>query len=212
MGIVGRIDLQKLGMKNLVSLIVVGTVFLVAANPAFADRSITFEKVVDIDKNTLQESLTDLNSLPKIFPKNVKSVESQTTDEKNSAKVTFGLNGLSINSEIEVTELQNRNILEIVSGDLKGTRLTTVLQETWGFDGTPNQGTVVKMKMILQTSGLLSLVGLASDDDINYSLDKSLIDIVSYVKSSEKVSKQDNENSDDSKEEPKQKTTKRKRR
>ena len=197
------------GITNLGIVFVFSIILFVATNPAFADRSVTFEKIVDVNKNAFQESITDLKNLPKIFPNNVESVESLRDGENAAAMVVFGLNGFSINSEVEVTKEQEKNILQVVSGGLKGTKLTTTLQETWGFDGTPNQGTVVKINMILQTSGFLSLIGLASDDSITYSLDRSLVDIVSYVKSSE-VSQQDEQKSDEK--EPKPKFTKRKHR
>ena len=185
---IGRINRKKHSriFSNIlgVTLVLFLVVFL---QPAFAERQFSFEKVVDINKNTLQNSLTDLDSLQKIFPQNVKSVESKfETEEKSYAKMTIGLGGFSINSDIELTNHpDSKHTIEIISGDLRGTKLITALTETWGFDGVPNQGTVVEIDMTLHTSGYLSLIGLAPDDAIIYSLDRSLLDIVSYAKSYE---------------------------
>lgn len=162
---------------------------LVLSQPVFADRQFSFEKVVDINKDSLQKSLTDLDSLQKIFPQHVKSVESKFGDnEKSYAKMTLGFGGFAIDSDIELTNhSDSTHTIEIISGDLKGTKMTTAFTETWGYDGVPNQGTVVEIDMSLQTSGYLSLIGLAPDDAIIYSLDRSLLDIVSYAKSREGI-------------------------
>lgn len=158
---------------------------MVLYQPVFAEREFSFEKTVDINKNTFQNSLTDLDSLKKIFPQNIKSVETKLeNNEKSYAKMTFGFGGFSIDSDIELTNHENStHIIEITSGGLSGTKLTANLTETWSYDGKPNQGTIVEIDMTLQTSGFLSLIGLAPDDAIIYSLDKSILDIVSYTKS-----------------------------
>ncbi len=151
------------------------------SQPISAERSFYFEKVLDINKKSFQDSLTNLNNLPKIFPENIKSVE-QLSNEK--AKMILGVGGFSINSEVELTNKPNSvHTMKIISGDLEGTKITTALKETWSFDGTPNEGTIIEIDMILQTSGFISLIGLASDETILYSLDRSLLNIVSYVKS-----------------------------
>ncbi|MBI3622736.1 hypothetical protein HY212_01475 [Candidatus Pacearchaeota archaeon] len=33
-------------------------------------------------------------------------------------------------------------MVEVTSGDLKGSKITTILQKTWGFDGTSDGGTI----------------------------------------------------------------------
>lgn len=157
--------------------------------PISAERSFYFEKVLDINKKSFQDSLTNLNNLPKIFPENIKSVElSSNENEITKAKMILGVGGFSINSEVELTNEPNSvHTMKIISGDLEGTKITTALKETWAYDGTPNEGTIIEIDMILQTSGFISLIGLASDETVLYSLDKFLLDIVSYVKSNNGV-------------------------
>ena len=163
--------------------------------PANAERTFYFEKVIDINKKSFEDSLINPNNLQKIFPENVKLVKSETNEnEKTIAKMELGFSGFSINSEVELTNLpDSKHTMEIISGDLEGTKITTALKETWSYDGTPNEGTKVEIDMVLQTSGYLSLIGLAPDDAILYSLDKSLVDIVSYVKSKNGDSYNENE-------------------
>jgi hypothetical protein len=156
--------------------------------PISAERSFYFEKVLDINKKSFQDSLTNLNNLPKIFPENIKSVKPSSDENENKAKMTLGVGGFSINSEVELAKETNSvHTMKIISGDLEGTKITTSLKETWSYDGIPNEGTIIEIDMILQTSGFLSLIGLASDETILYSLDKSLLDVVSYVKSKNDV-------------------------
>ena len=160
---------------------------LIILNPTqfvFAERNFSLEKIVDINKETLEESLTDLNAFPKIFPENVKSVKLIQNDEKTIAEMVLGFSGFSINSQVEVNDHpDSRHTIEVISRDLRGTKLTTSLTKTWSYSGVPDEGTIVEMDMTLKTSGFLALAGLAPDETIVYSLDRSLVDIVSYIKS-----------------------------
>lgn len=150
----------------------------------FAERNFSLEKIVDINKDVLEDSLTDLNAFPKIFPENVKSVKLVQDNEKTIAEMVLGFSGFSIKSQVEVKNQPNsKHTIEVISGDLRGTKLVTSLTKTWSYSGVPDEGTIVEMDMTLKTSGFLALVALATDDTIVYSLDRSLVDIVSYIKS-----------------------------
>ncbi len=165
--------------------VLIGTIGLFAilsidfSTPAFAERHLIFEKVIDINKNELEKSVTNLENLPKIFPDNIKSVKPYND---KSAQIVFGIGAFFVPSDVELTKGTDQNIVKITSGDLKDTHIVITTQETWGYDGTPKQGTIVNIEMNLQTSGFFALAGLASDDNLRYSFDKSLVDIVSYVK------------------------------
>jgi hypothetical protein len=157
------------------------------STPSFAERYFSFEKVVDINKGDLEKSVTNLENLPNIFPDNVRSVKPYSD---KSAQIVFGIGAFSATSDVKITKELERNIVKIISGDLKDTHLVITTQETWGFDGTPNQGTIVNIDMVLQTSGFLALAGFVSDEAIIYSIDKSLLDLESFVK---KPAKQPNQ-------------------
>jgi len=175
---------SKLFSLFTISILILGFIVFFDTQEAAAARQLVLEKVVDVNKNALQETLVDPSNLKDIFPDYIKSVEStKVQDNKNLAKLVLGLNGFNVNSEVEYTKLPNENhIVEVITGDLRGTKLTTTLKETWGFDGTPNQGTIVNIKMTLQYSGILSFLGLLSNEAFLYSLDYSLGNIVSYTK------------------------------
>ena len=62
------------------------------AENAYAESHIELEKVVDVNKETFENYITDLKNLPKIFPNYVKSVDTTNSNEnKNLAKIVFGL-------------------------------------------------------------------------------------------------------------------------
>ena len=160
----------------LIFAIVISIIFL---QPAFAETNLQFTKILDIDKESLQTVMADLNNFPKIFPDFIKSVESS----KNGAKMVIEINGFHVYPQIEYyDQTENSHVLKVVSGDLKGTKLTTKLVETWGFNGEKNQGTIVNVDMNLQFSGFSSFLGVVSDDVLKYSVDRFLLDTVSYAK------------------------------
>ena len=160
----------------LIFAMVISIIFL---QPAFAEKNLQFTKILDIDKESLQTVMADLNNFPKIFPDFIKSVESS----KNGAKMVIEINGFHVYPQIEYyDQTENSHVLKVVSGDLKGTKLTTKLVETWGFNGEKNQGTIVNVDMNLQFSGFSSFLGVVSDDVLKYSVDRFLLDTVSYAK------------------------------
>ena len=188
--------LQDGTQRMLFSIIVLLIIFTTIQQTVFAERSIQFEKVLDIQKENLQEILLDLNNLPKIFPNNIKSIESvENQNGRALAKTVLTLNGFDFSSNVLYTKkTAEKHIMEIISGDLKGTKLDVTLKETWGFDGTPNAGTIVNIRMNLQFSGLASLLGFISDESLTYVLDKFLIDVVSDVNASSEKNLQQNQN------------------
>ena len=167
-------------------LILISTFALLQFNlnfVAFAEREIIFEKTVNVKQEYLIQTLSDLKKYPKILPNNINSV--QLIDGKeNQALMNVGLEGINFDVKTKYTVLPDGNhFIEVLEGDLKGTKLTTSLERTWGFDGTKEGGTIVKMKLSLEISGALSLVTLfASDETILFALDSSLIKFVNHAK------------------------------
>ena len=141
----------------------------------FAEKNIEYSKVLDVEKKSLVLLFEDLNNLSRIYPDIFKSVDFNKND--NIAKITINLNGFSIHPEIKyIDSIDDSYKFEIISGDLKGTKIATNLQETWGFDGKPNGGTIVDLKMTLQFSGLAYLLGtISNDDSLLYSIDRFLV-------------------------------------
>jgi ribosome-associated toxin RatA of RatAB toxin-antitoxin module len=130
--------------------------FLIISQSAYAEKDLSLKKTVDANSETLLETLSNVQNYPQIFPEYIKSVELTGT---NTAKFNVGSNAIFF--DVETKYMQNSDgsyVVEVTSGDLKGSRVVTTLQKTWGFDGTPDGGTIVNMDMILQTSGMLSLL------------------------------------------------------
>ncbi|MGI0023079.1 MAG: hypothetical protein ACRD9Q_09495 [Nitrososphaeraceae archaeon] len=151
----------------------------VVTQPAFADRFITYEDKVDMKKETLAKALTDFQDYPKIFPQYIKSVK-LIDSQKHLAemKVTFPF---SSDWQIRYNTLSDgKYIIEVISGDLKGTKMTTDLKEIPGFDGTPNGGTKVTMDLALQLPWFYSI--FVSDDSIRSGLDLGLHKFENYAK------------------------------
>jgi hypothetical protein len=167
--------------------------FFIISQSAYADKELKLEKTVDVKSQVLLETLSDLKSYPQIFPQYIKSVE---LTGQNSAKFNVGSNGIFFDVQTQYSKFPDGSYLvEVTSGDLKGSKITTKLQETWGFDGTPNGGTKINMEISLQTSGILSLLAPSIPDRAVLSnLDTGLDKFAAYAKSkSEKQSMLKNE-------------------
>ena len=123
-------------MTIFVSLSLVLMSNIIVIQPVFADRNIMYEDKVNVKKETLETTLIDLNDYPKIFPEYIKSVQvidSQKHLAKMKVKFPF-----SSDWQIKYNTLSDgKYIIEVISGDLKGTKMTTVLKKIPGFDGTP---------------------------------------------------------------------------
>lgn len=130
----------------------------------------------------LLETLSNIQNYPQIFPEYIKSVELTGTD---TAKLNVGSNGIFFDVQTQYTQNPDGSyVVEVISGDLKGSKIITTLQKTWGFDGTPDGGTTVNMDMVLQTSGMLSLLAPSIPDQaILSNLDSGLDKFASYAKS-----------------------------
>ncbi len=156
--------------------------FFIISQSAYAEKDLSLKKTVDVKSQVLLETLSNLQSYPQIFPEYIKSVELMGD---KSAKFNVGSNGIFFDVQTQYTQYPGGNyVVEVTSGDLKGSRIITTLQKTWGFDGTPDGGTVVNMEVLLQTSGMLSLLApFIPDQTILSNLDTGLDKFATYAKS-----------------------------
>jgi len=174
------------------ALIGIFSVILIANSQlAFADRNINYEKTLDIDKESLETVFEDPKILPKIFPDFVKAVESNTNDKNMVAKIELNLNGFHFYPKVQYSKpFDGTHLIQVISGDLRGTKINTSFEKTWSFDGTPNQGTIVNMQLDLHQSGLSSILGIISDQAMLYSVDRFLVETVNYVNSDNLIDSQ----------------------
>src|SRR5947209_19485045 len=108
--------------------------FIMISQSAYADKELNLKKTVDVKSQVLLGTLSDLQSYPQIFPEYIKSVE---LTGKNSAKFNVGSNGIFFDVQTQYVQFPDgRYMVEVTSGDLKGSKIITSLQKTWGFDGT----------------------------------------------------------------------------
>ena len=122
--------------------------------------------------------------LPKIFPDFVKAVESNNNDKNSVAKIELNLHGFSFYPLVQYSKPSDgTHSIQVISGDLRGTKINPRLEKTWSFDGIPNKGTILNMQLDLHQSGLSSFLGIIPDNAVLYSVDRFLVDTVSYVNS-----------------------------
>lgn len=155
---------------------------LILGNSALAEEHTSFQKILNVEKSILQDTLVDVTNYEKIFPDFIKAVNVLESTEKTALaefSMGFGVIPLQVSVEHNIVS-ENTHELNVVSGDLKGTKVTTTLKKTWGFDGIPGKATVVDIDMSLQVSGFLALVGIIDERLVHYALDSSLLSLEQY--------------------------------
>ena len=170
---------SQLALVGLFSVILIANIEL-----ASAERYLNYEKTLDIDKEALETVFGDPKILPKIFPDFVKAVESNTNDDNMIAKIKLNLHGFSFYPKVQYSNpYDGTHTIQVISGDMRGTKINTSFEKTWSFDGRPNKGTIVNMQLELHQSGLSSVLGIISDQAMLYSVDRFLVGTVNYVNS-----------------------------
>lgn len=150
--------------------------------PAYADRTIEITKKVDVRKDLFEKTLTDLTSYKKIFPSLIKDVKINPSN-KNQAKFVIEAQGTREADIKSTVKPDGAFVIEILSGDLKGSKITTTLKETFGFDGSQNGGTVVKTKLSLETSFLVSVaLSFVKDSEIQTGVGDGFYELGQYIK------------------------------
>lgn len=140
---------------------------------SYADRTITLQKVSDVSEESLLNTILDVSEYPQIFPDNVKHVRVLDNNTK-LVEMDAGINGMFFDTKaICKTDRNGNYTIEIISGDLKGTTMTTMIERTWGFHGQKDGGTIVNIALNLKTSGFLSWM-------INFIPDSSVSDVLGY--------------------------------
>ena len=155
---------------------------LLSASPAFAEHHTTFSKVLDVQKASLQNTMSDVRNYERVFPDYVKSVDIiQASEKKALADVSMGFGFIPINVQVQHNTINDDiSMLEVVTGDLKGTQIITTLKKTWGYNGIEGMATTVDVDMSLQVSGFLGMLGVVNESLILYALDSSLYSLQEY--------------------------------
>ena len=146
--------------------------------PAYAKEA-SHTKPVDIEKEFLEEAFKDVKSYPSLFAGRVKDVKLlQYDDDRKVIRIKAEVRGFTINGDFEYTVgPKGEHIVNVIDGNIKGTKIVTTLEKRDGFDGTLDGGTDVIMHLDLKTSGLLGLVALAlSKKDLVFAMDEGILE------------------------------------
>lgn len=152
---------------------------------SYADRIITLHKVSDVTETSLLSAITNVTEYPQIFPDNVRSAKILDNDTK-LVDIDAGINGMYFDTQaICKTDANGNYIIEVVSGDLKGTTMTTKLEKTWGFHGQKDGGTIAHIVLDVKSSGVLSwMINLVPDSTVSDSLEYGFDKFIEHVKTS----------------------------
>ncbi len=158
--------------NRILVILVIVSISLIPAQ-VFAERIVTIEKTLPTEKEKLVEVFSDLESYPQVLPNNVKSSVILNSEE-NISKMTFKFKIITVDADVKFySPSSDRIILEVVSGDLKGTTLTGKLTDIENYQGS--MGTNVKTDLDLKISWYLSLAtAFISDENIESMLGTSL--------------------------------------
>ncbi len=154
----------------------------VTVTPVFAERVVEVTKEIDVRKEILATVLMDLRSYKEIFPMFVKDV--QINSKTNQAKFIIIAQGAH-EADVKSSVLQDGSfVIDIISGDLKGSQIITSLEKRVGFDGTPNGATTVKATLTLETSWwITAALTFVNDSDIEKAVGDGFYDLGKYAKS-----------------------------
>lgn len=154
-------------------------ILIVVAMPGvFADRQLTYTKVLDVESTIIENYFSNVQSLKESFPDYFQEITIlDTVEDVQKLQLEINLNGFKNSPIVLLKQNQTEYLFKIINGDLKGTSIKANLDQTWGFDGQPNKGTIVNIDADIKTSGFLSLLGFFSDDSIRYFMDYFLLKI-----------------------------------
>ena len=157
---------------QLVLFIVVIVVTVFSFPSSYADRMITLQKVSDVKEESLLNTISDVSQYSKIFPDNVKYVKILDNNTR-LVDIDAGINGIFFNIRaICKTDSNGNYVVQVVSGDLKGTIMTTNLEKTWGFHGQKDGGTIANISVDVKTSGLLAwMINFVPDSSVSDALE-----------------------------------------
>lgn len=160
--------------------------------PVYASTYIENEKPVGVKKEIFVKVLSDLRNFKEIFPAFIKSVELKP--DSNLAKFTIEAGGTHQADARSSFQPDGKYIVEILSGDLKGTKFIISLTERVGFNGTPNGATTVKTQLFLESSGMASVALIFyGNDEISTAIGDGMYNLGEYAKRKYPISQNQND-------------------
>lgn len=168
--------------RNFIFSLIAFVIIVPSIPLSYADRIIDVQTVANVNEQSLLAAISNVQNYPQIFPDNVKSVKI-LDNQTNLVDMNAGVNGVFFDTQAIYQQLPNGTYtVQVVSGDLKGTTMTTELNKTWGFNGAPGMGTVANISLDLKTSGFLSwMLSFVPDSSLNYALQNGISKFVDYA-------------------------------
>ncbi len=168
-------------MKNWrLPFLVVGILLIITVGiqPVFAEKIVSIQKTVDIDRESLTDSISSLEKYSQILPD---YIQSSKLTKDNTANMKIGIGWITIDMDIKFAESNDKVTLEVISGDFRGTKLYVTMSEK--TKDSTNEKTDVSAEMHLQRSWHMGvLTSFVSDNDIKSMLNTSLNGLVEYAK------------------------------
>jgi hypothetical protein len=165
-------------------IILIFTVSISSIPLSYADRLINYQTVANVPENSLISTMSNISNYPHIFPNNIKYVK--ILDNKtNLVEMNAGVDGFFFDTEAIYNQSpEGKYVIQVISGDLKGTTMTTQLNKTWGFNGESEKGTRANVSLDLKTSGFLSwMLGFIPDSSLSFALENGFERFVQYTES-----------------------------
>ena len=171
-----------LSAKHLL-VILVFTISVSSVPLSYADRLINYQTVANVPESSLVTTMSNISNYPQIFPDNIRYVK--ILDSKTHlVEMNAGVDGFFFDTQA----IYNQNpdgqyVIQVISGDLKGTTMTTELNKTWGFDGEIGKGTIADVSLDLKASGFLSwMLGFVPDSSLSSALANGFDKFVEHSK------------------------------
>ena len=150
---------------------------IVGISDSFAEKTVSIQRTVDADKESLEYSLNSLEKYSEILPKYIQS--SDLIGEKK-ANMKIGLDWISIDADVKSLHSEDLFTLEILNGNFKGTKLYVILTEDYR---DYSERTRIVAELNLKQSWHMELfTSFVSDEDIESMLYTSLDGLVDYTK------------------------------
>lgn len=166
--------------KNKLALFVI-MIFLISSliiQPAYAKEA-SLNKALNIEKEFVEEAFKNIANYPNIFQDYVKDVKLlKNDDDRKIIRMKAEIRGVGINGDLEYTRGPNgEHVVNIIDGNIKGTKIVTTLMKRPGFDGTPDKGTTVSMDLDFKTSGFKLWLAskFITENNLEFMMDKAIL-------------------------------------
>jgi len=139
--------------------------------------TISYSKIVDVDKEIIFNTFADLENYPRILPNNILSVNN--IPEKQSVyEISLVEKGIKTKLKVEHTkEPYHKQVIKVIDGDAQGTTINQT------FESIGNS-TKISIDIDLKTRGILAPFAFLPYLNVNHAIDTIVTTFVDYSKRS----------------------------